>query len=71
MHVPETFLCAQAMRELWRRHWFWKGALVLSGAGREVHDSGRRKAGSAENLQGLNGRDSAVELKAGAQANAA
>lgn len=21
------------MRELWRRHWFWRGALVLTGAG--------------------------------------
>ena len=25
-----------AMRELWRRHWFWKGALVLTGAGGEA-----------------------------------
>lgn len=26
----------EAMRELWRRHWFWKGALVLTGAGGEA-----------------------------------
>jgi len=68
MNVLEAHQRVQAMRELWRRHWFWKGALVLSGAGREVHDSGRRKAGSTNGLQGHT--DSAVELKAGTQADA-
>ena len=24
----------EAMRELWRAHWFWRGALTLTGAGR-------------------------------------
>ena len=23
----------EAMRELWRSHWFWRGALALTGAG--------------------------------------
>ena len=51
----------EAMRELWRAHWFWRGALALTGAGSEhphrvsASDGGGPQKGPDGAQDGTNG----------------